>query len=53
MVNFFADDNLDADKTAAVREAWGGVVGTPDDLLSFLLPPTDLVFLATAESATR
>ncbi len=36
VVNFFADDNLDADKTAAVREAWGGVVGTPDDLLSFL-----------------
>ncbi len=35
-VNFFADDNLNADKIAAIREAWQIVVGQSDDFLRFL-----------------
>lgn len=36
IVKFFADDNLDEEKTIAIREAWNTVVATPDDLLLFL-----------------
>jgi len=36
IVNFFADDNLDVEKTTAIQEAWSAIAGTPNDLLHFI-----------------
>lgn len=36
VVNFFADDNLDAGKIAEIRAEWSRLAGQPNDLLEFM-----------------